>query len=98
MLIVTPKEHAQRHLEVMAGLASMVSNQALGSKDDEIRALGERFASALRSGTSELAPEFGDLRALVGVRQFPNRVRCALLAFEAIEDALAPDEGSDAPG
>lgn len=29
MLIVTPKEHAQRHLEVMAGLTSMIANDAV---------------------------------------------------------------------
>jgi nitrogen fixation NifU-like protein len=31
---------------------------------------------------------FGDLQALEGVGKFPARVRCALLAFEAIERAL----------
>ncbi len=29
MLIVTPKEHEQRHLEVMAGLASLLSNEVV---------------------------------------------------------------------
>jgi NifU-like protein involved in Fe-S cluster formation len=35
------------------------------------------------------AKGFGDLQALEGVGKFPARVRCALLAFEAIERALA---------
>ena len=32
----------------------------------------------------------GDLRALEGAAQFPQRVRCATLAWQALEQALAP--------
>lgn len=32
--------------------------------------------------------EIGDLAALVGVRKFPARIKCATLAWHAMEDAL----------
>ena len=32
--------------------------------------------------------EMGDLAALVGVRKFPARIKCATLAWHALEDAL----------
>jgi nitrogen fixation protein NifU and related proteins len=32
-----------------------------------------------------------ELEALGGVRQFPNRIRCATLAWHALEDALSKD-------
>lgn len=32
--------------------------------------------------------EMGDMAALVGVRKFPARIKCATLAWHALEDAL----------
>ena len=34
----------------------------------------------------------GDLAALVGVRKFPARIKCATLAWHALEAALQGDE------
>jgi len=36
----------------------------------------------------------GDLAALVGVRKFPARVKCATLAWHALESALHGDEST----
>ena len=35
----------------------------------------------------------GDLRALQGVSQFPVRIKCALLAFDALQEALKETRG-----
>jgi nitrogen fixation NifU-like protein len=35
------------------------------------------------------ALELGDLAVLAGVADYPTRVKCALLAWEALETALA---------
>lgn len=50
-----------------------------------------RFREALRSrGTIPLDEEtFGDAAALSGVSKFTARVKCAMLAWVALEDALA---------
>ncbi|MDP9348523.1 MAG: hypothetical protein M3P24_05175, partial [Gemmatimonadota bacterium] len=47
-------------------------------------------------GSAEAARDraLGDLRALAGVAKFPVRVRCAMLAWNALEEAerkIAPD-------
>jgi nitrogen fixation NifU-like protein len=34
-------------------------------------------------------PQLGPLRALSGVSRFPARVKCALLAWNALDSALA---------
>lgn len=49
------------------------------------------FREALRSrGTQELDEErFGDAAALSGVSKYTARVKCAMLAWVALEDALA---------
>src|SRR4051794_797618 len=40
-------------------------------------------------GKSESVPrDFGDLRLLEGVRKFPQRVKCAMLAWRALEQAM----------
>ena len=51
----------------------------------------EGFREALRSrGTLELDEEvYGDAAALSGVSKFSARVKCAMLAWVALEDAIA---------
>jgi nitrogen fixation NifU-like protein len=43
-------------------------------------------------GDAEAARDrnLGDLRALAGVSKVPVRVKCALLGFNALEEALKP--------
>ena len=57
----------------------------------EAAALLEEFREAMRSrGTIELDEErFGDAIALNGVSRYVARVKCAMLAWVALEDALA---------
>ena len=37
--------------------------------------------------------ELGDLRVMRGVRKFPQRVKCAMLPWRAVEQALKQSEG-----
>ena len=39
------------------------------------------------------AKQLGDLQLLQGVRKFPQRVKCAMLAWRAVEQALAESTG-----
>lgn len=39
----------------------------------------------------------GDLAALAGVRRFPARIKCATLAWHALEDALGPPADPPSP-
>jgi nitrogen fixation NifU-like protein len=58
----------------------------------EARRLREHFLAFMDPGgpgpSAEDRTVLGDLVALDGVRQYPARVRCALLAWEAFERAL----------
>jgi len=40
-------------------------------------------------GTADATEELGPLRALSGVARFPARVKCALLAWNALDSALS---------
>ncbi|MBX5464384.1 MAG: SUF system NifU family Fe-S cluster assembly protein [Clostridia bacterium] len=72
--------------------ASIMTESVKGKPAAEALALAGRFKAMLR-GEAELTPEDGDLLALEGVRQFPVRVKCATLAWNALEKAVAAAQG-----
>ncbi len=71
--------------------ASMLSDLAVGISRAEAAELIAGFREALRSrGQIELDEDvYGDAAALTGVSKFSARVKCAMLAWVALEDALA---------
>ena len=69
--------------------ASLMTGKLLRKTADECRAMSKTFQEMLKSDQAVAVPkEFGDLKALAGVRKFPQRVKCATLAWHAVEDAL----------
>ncbi len=68
--------------------ASMMSEMMEGRTVEESRALLARFTE-LMHGSEEAAGDraLGDLRALSGVAKYPARVKCALLAWNALLEA-----------
>jgi nitrogen fixation protein NifU and related proteins len=79
--------------------ASLLSSLVEGREVDDTRLLLEEFRTALRSrGAIELDEErFGDAIALNGVSRYVARVKCAMLAWVALEHALADTGGSSSP-
>jgi nitrogen fixation protein NifU and related proteins len=71
--------------------ASMLTELARGTTTAEVARLTDGFREAMRSkGQVSLDEEdFGDAAALSGVSRFTARVKCAMLAWVALEDALA---------
>ncbi len=74
--------------------ASMLASLVAEEGGMPVAAAGERiavFREALRSrGTVTLDEEtFGDAAALSGVSKYTARVKCAMLAWVALEDVLA---------
>jgi nitrogen fixation NifU-like protein len=69
--------------------ASMMTQLLIGRTRAEAEALAGRF-TALMHGDPEAARDraLGDLRALAGVSKFPVRVKCALLGWNALAEAL----------
>jgi nitrogen fixation NifU-like protein len=68
--------------------ASMMAEAIVGKRLQEVEALFEDF-TAMMKGSDQVDPEsLGDLEALVGVRKFPVRVKCATLAWHTLHEAL----------
>jgi nitrogen fixation NifU-like protein len=78
-----------RGCSISQASASMMTELVKGRTPDEVNALGERFAEMIR-GNAEAAKDqaLGQARALSGVSRFPTRVRCALIAWEAMARAI----------
>jgi nitrogen fixation NifU-like protein len=80
-----------RGCSISQASASMMTELVKGLTPDEVRQLGERFAEMIR-GDAEAAADkaLGQARALSGVSRFPARVKCALIAWEAMARAVKP--------
>ena len=51
------------------------------------------FHSLVTDETSEVPKALGDLVVMRGVRKFPQRVKCAMLAWRALEQAVEQGAG-----
>ena len=70
--------------------ASMMTEAALGQPVERALALGELVRKMMHGEApgEEQEEALGDLMALEGVAKFPVRIKCALLGFDALQEAL----------
>ena len=86
---VADVKFAGRGCSISQASASMMTELVKGRTPDEVHALGERFVEMIRGDTEAAKDQaLGQARALSGVSRFPTRVRCALIAWEAMERAV----------
>ena len=78
-----------RGCTISQAAASMLTALVKGRRVEAVDGLRHEFADGLTPDGPALPKELGDLRALAGVKRFPSRVRCAVLPFDALEEALA---------
>jgi nitrogen fixation NifU-like protein len=74
--------------------ASMMSQAVKGKTVDEVRALVHRFKSMmsieeLDDADASVEVKLGDLEALQGVVKFPVRIKCAVLSWNTLTEALS---------
>jgi nitrogen fixation NifU-like protein len=87
-----------RGCSISQASTSMMTEMVKGKKTDEIERIGERFR-AMVMGDADAANDVAltKARALAGVARFPARVKCALLAWNALEQGLALAEFQQTP-
>lgn len=70
---------------------SVMTELVTGRTAEEALAVREQFVAMLRRGTAaDGDDELGDAVALAGAGRYPSRTRCALLAWTALADVVAP--------
>ena len=72
-------------------MTSMISGKSEAEAAELIRKVS-RLLTDEEEPDVDLATE-GDLAALIGVRRFPARVKCATLAWHALESAIRGHDG-----
>ena len=74
-------------------MTTLLRGRSLGDAD----ALAKRFTQMMH-GDPDAAKDkaLGDLRALQGVSKFPVRIKCALLGFDALQEALKKNLAGEA--
>ena len=78
-----------RGCSISQASASMMTQIIKGKSREEIDAIRTKFRNLIMGDLAVAEDKsIGSLRALSGVSKFPARVKCALLAWNALETAL----------
>ena len=73
--------------------ASLMTMKLKGKKRAEVEQMFHAFRDLVTTGKSDVPKNLGDLQVMRGVRKFPQRVKCAMLPWRAVEQALRQSEG-----
>jgi nitrogen fixation NifU-like protein len=73
--------------------ASMMTMKLKGKSRAIAQEMLDAFHGLVTGDNDDANPLLGDLRLLRGVRKFPQRVKCAMLAWRALEEALRQNAG-----
>jgi nitrogen fixation NifU-like protein len=69
--------------------ASMLTEAIGGASVEEAEDLAGRFRGMMEGRVEPDEETFGDLMALKGVVKYPVRIKCAVLAWDVLQEALA---------
>ncbi len=92
---IVEARHVGQGCSISQAAVSMMTNLLKDKELTEAEGLAERFTSMMH-GDEDVARDksLGDLRALQGVSKFPVRIKCALLAFDALKEAIKKTRGA----
>ena len=74
---------------IVKASASLMTENVMGRSLAEANALVERFHRMVMAPPGSAIDDLGALTILAGVRQFPMRIKCATLPWEALRMAMA---------
>ena len=77
-----------RGCAISVASGSMLSEMLIGKSRHEVEILASAFRQMLHGKPIPTEVELGDLEALEGVKHLPVRVKCALLAWTTLAEAL----------
>lgn len=72
--------------------ASMMTQAIKGKKVEEAIKLSKIFSDIMQGKEYDDDLDLGDIEALQGVAKFPARIKCATLAWKAMEKGLGEEE------
>ncbi|WP_400162638.1 Fe-S cluster assembly sulfur transfer protein SufU [Brevibacillus sp. TJ4] len=72
--------------------ASMMTEAVKGKSVDEAIKLSHLFSDLMQGKDIDDSVDLGDIEALSGVAKFPARIKCATLAWKALEQGIRESE------
>jgi nitrogen fixation NifU-like protein len=93
---ITGVEVQGRGCAICTASGSMMAELVPGHTEGEAAAFAEVFRNVMHGKPAPAGTDLGDLEALEGVRRFPVRVKCALLPWVTLLDALRAWRDGDA--
>ena len=94
--IVTDVSFVGQGCSISQSSASMMTEAVAGRSREEVGELVGGFRGMMAGETEPDEDAFGELVALKGVVKYPVRVKCAVLAWDVLQDAL--DSEGEAEG
>jgi nitrogen fixation protein NifU and related proteins len=73
--------------------ASLMTMKLKGKSRSDVERMLRAFHDLVTSEKNDAPKNLGDLQVMRGVRKFPQRVKCAMLPWRAVEQALRQSEG-----
>ena len=73
--------------------ASMLTEMLTGKTVEEIKRWISAFREFIRTGRAPEGADLGDVLALEGISKLPVRVKCAILPWSALEEAISRYRG-----
>lgn len=87
--IVTEAKFEGEGCSISMSSASMMTQAIKGKKIDDALKLSTIFSDIMQGKDYDDDLDLGDIEALSGVSKFPARIKCATLAWKAMEKGLA---------
>ncbi len=77
-----------RGCAISVASGSMLAEAVKGKSFEEVRKMAETVRRMLKGETEDVPEDYEDLGALKGVRKFPVRMKCALLAWVTLIEGM----------
>jgi nitrogen fixation NifU-like protein len=90
--IVTNAKYEGDGCSISMSSASMMTQAIKGKKVEDALKLATIFSDMMQGKVYPDDIDLGDIEALQGVSKFPARIKCATLAWKAMEKGLKEDE------
>jgi nitrogen fixation NifU-like protein len=78
-----------RGCSISQASASMLTEAVMGKQVEDAEKLAAEFRSMMEGKLEPDEEAFGDLVALKGVVKYPVRIKCAVLAWDVLQEALS---------
>ena len=83
------KIHIEGHgCSISVASGSMLEDILCGKSLEEAKSLSKHLKDIMHNRVNNIKVDMGDLEALTGVKKFPVRIKCALLPWTTLEEAL----------